>query len=146
MEKIGEVSGVEFINDSKATNAESAYWALTAFDEIYWIMGGIAKEGGIESLAPLFKEDRIKRAFTIGECGREFYKAAKRDMDTWRCKKLDKAVAKAFKLALKDLKKGRVAKPVILLSPAAASFDQYNNFEERGEHFKQLFKGLKKLK
>jgi len=144
MQKVGELDGVEFVNDSKATNADSAYWALTSFDDIYWIIGGRAKEGGISSLAPLFKEGRIKRAFTIGECGKDFYNATKRDIDTYRCGKLSKAVAKAFKLAVRDLKKGRVTKPVILLSPATASFDQYKCFEERGEHFKRLFEEMRR--
>ena len=146
MQKVGELDGVTFINDSKATNADSAYWALTSFDEIYWIIGGRAKEGGITSLAPLFKEGRIKKAFVIGECSRDFYKTTRRDIDTYRCGKLDKAVAKAFKLAVKDIKKGRAVKPVILLSPATASFDQYKCFEERGEHFKRLFAELEKAK
>ena len=143
MENIGEVAGIRFINDSKATNAESTRWALGSYDEIYWILGGKPKDDGIEPLTEIFTDERIKRAFTIGAAGKDFHKVIKRDIDSYRCGKLDKAVAKAFKLALKDLKKGRVVNPVILLSPSAASFDQYESFEARGEHFRRLFEELK---
>ena len=143
LEKVGELSGVEFVNDSKATNAESAGWALGAYDEIYWIIGGRKKEGGIGALAPKLKEGMVRAALAIGECEKEFYAATKNLVDSYKCGRLEKAVRKAHKLALRDLKKGRVKKPVILLSPAAASFDQYSCFEERGRHFAKIFREMK---
>ncbi len=144
IEEVGVFAGVHFIDDSKATNAESVKYAIDSMKDIYWILGGRQKEGGISLLEPQLGDGRIKAAFSIGECEKEFYNSTKKSIPlSYRCHKLDKAVFKAFKLAIKDLKKGNVEKPIILLSPAAASFDQYKSFEERGNHFKQLFDKIK---
>ncbi|MCL2439406.1 MAG: UDP-N-acetylmuramoyl-L-alanine--D-glutamate ligase [Alphaproteobacteria bacterium] len=135
---IGTINGIDFVNDSKATDAEAVLPALETFGDIYWIAGGRMKEGGIKSILPTIAK-KVKRAFLIGECAREFHGDIKKLVKSKRCDKLDKAFKKALKYAEKDLKKGKVAKPVILLSPATSSFDQYKDFEARGAHFIQLF-------
>ena len=93
-------------------------------------------------MEPQLGDGNRKRVFTIGECEKDFYNTTKKVLPSYKCHKLEKAVFKAFKLAIKDLKKGKVEKPVILLSPATASFDQYKSFEARGDHFKQLYKDI----
>lgn len=143
IEDVGTFAGVQFIDDSKATNAESVKYAIDSMNDIYWIIGGRQKEGGIDLLKPQLGDGKIKRVFVIGECEKVFYNDTKNILPSYKCHKLDKAVYKAFKLAIKDLKKGKVQKPIILLSPATASFDQYKSFEERGDHFKSLFKEIK---
>lgn len=143
IEEVGDCNGVKFIDDSKATNAESVKYAIDSMKDIYWIIGGRQKEGGISILEPQLGDGNIKRVFVIGECEKDFYNVTKKVLPSYKCHKLEKAVIKAYKLAIKDLKKGKVEKPVILLSPATASFDQYKSFEARGDHFKQLFKEIK---
>lgn len=142
IENVGTFAGIQFIDDSKATNAESVKYAIDSMKDIYWIIGGRQKEGGISILEPQLGDGNIKRVFTIGECEKDFYNTTKKVLPSYKCHKLEKAVFKAFKLAIKDLKKGKVEKPVILLSPATASFDQYKSFEARGDHFKQLYKDI----
>ncbi|MBR1544503.1 MAG: UDP-N-acetylmuramoyl-L-alanine--D-glutamate ligase [Alphaproteobacteria bacterium] len=143
VENVGTFAGIQFIDDSKATNAESVKYAIDSLTDIYWIIGGRQKEGGIDILKPQLGDGKIKRVFVIGECEKVFYNDTKNVLPSYRCHKLPKAVYKAFKLALKDLKKGKVKNPIILLSPATASFDQYKSFEERGDHFKSLFNEIK---
>ena len=143
IENVGTFAGVQFIDDSKATNAESVKYAIDSMNDIYWIIGGRQKEGGIDLLKPQLSNGNIKRVFVIGECEKQFYSDTKDTLPSYKCHRLEKAVYKAFKLAIKDLKKGKVQKPIILLSPATASFDQYKSFEERGDHFKSLFKEIK---
>ncbi len=137
-EYVKNIMGVDFINDSKATNADATKYTIQSLNDVYWIIGGRKKEGGIDLLIPELSKGYIKRIFTIGECEKEFYNQVKKSVPSYKCHKLDKAVNKAFKLALKDLKKGSVKNPVILLSPACASFDQYNSFEQRGKVFKNI--------
>lgn len=137
-----EINGVKFINDSKATNAEATQYTIQSLSDVYWIIGGRKKEGGINILLPELSKNYIKRIFTIGECEKEFYNQTKKIVPSYKCNKLDKAVIKAFKLAIKDLKKGKVKNPVVLLSPSCASFDQYSSFEERGKHFKKIVSQL----
>jgi len=126
-ERLGTVAGALVINDSKATNAEAAGRALSAFDRVRWIAGGRAKEGGIDCLAPLF--GRIAHAYLIGEAAAGFARALG---DTPHSIAGDLATATARALA--DAAPGEV----ILLSPAAASFDQFRDFEARGEAFRAL--------
>ncbi len=127
MERIGEARGVTFVNDSKATNADAAEKALLAYENIRWIAGGQAKEGGIAPLASLF--DRIACAYLIGEAAPVF--AGTLDKTPSKCcGTLDKAVAAAWV----DAKPG----DVILLSPACASWDQFTSFEARGNAFRDL--------
>lgn len=128
MQPVMKQEGVIFVNDSKATNAEAVSHALNTYDEIYWIAGGVAKEGGIESLAEYFP--KIKKAYLIGQAANDFAKTLRASKVKYeKSATLEKAVAKASKEALKH------QSGVVLLSPAAASFDQFKNFEERGEHF-----------
>jgi UDP-N-acetylmuramoylalanine--D-glutamate ligase len=129
MQYIAEIEGVTFINDSKATNAEAAAKALVTFDNIYWIAGGMAKEGGITSLGEFFP--KIKHAYLIGAAQDEFAETLKGKVSNSKCGDLAHAFAKAKEDALKDKKN----KPVVLLSPACASFDQWPNFEVRGDAF-----------
>jgi UDP-N-acetylmuramoylalanine--D-glutamate ligase len=129
-ERVAEISGVTFVNDSKATNADAAARALDSYDTIYWIAGGRAKEGGIESLAPWF--GRIRRAYLIGEASAAFARTLAGRVDHVECGTLDRALASAAADATAD----RVAGAVVLLSPACASFDQFSSFEVRGDAFR----------
>ncbi len=135
---IGEIDGIRFVNDSKATNADAAVKALSSYPAIYWIAGGRAKDGGLGGIEPALAH--IKAAFLIGEAEAEF--AAwldQREIANTRCATLPAAIKAAFKAA----KQGEADKPVILLSPACASFDQYPNFEARGDAFVDAFNALK---
>ncbi|MBI2717523.1 MAG: UDP-N-acetylmuramoyl-L-alanine--D-glutamate ligase [Rhizobiales bacterium] len=128
MQEVGRVGELAFINDSKATNADAAEKALSSFDTIYWIAGGLAKAGGIESLRPLFS--RVVRTYLIGQATEEFA-ATLGDRPFSRCGTLERAVAAAARDAAAEKRRGAV----VLLSPACASFDQYPNFEVRGDAF-----------
>lgn len=121
---VGERAGVRFVNDSKATNVDSAAKALQAFDRIRWIAGGMGKEGGIAALQPLLGS--VVKAYLIGHSARDF---ALQIGETPHeiCETMERAVARAAVEAQ--------AGEVVLLAPAAASFDQYPNFEKRGEDF-----------
>jgi UDP-N-acetylmuramoylalanine--D-glutamate ligase len=127
MERIGEMAGITFVNDSKATNADAAEKALLAHDNIRWIAGGRPKEGGIEALRPLF--GKIAKAYLIGEAESAF-SATLGDTPHACCGTLAAAVA----AALADARPG----DVILLSPACASWDQFASFEARGDAFRAL--------
>lgn len=139
MEEIGRVGRVVFINDSKATNADSTEKALTSFRDIFWILGGKAKEGGIESPTRYFPN--IAKAYLIGAASDLF--AATFDQDGRvayeRSGTLDVAVAAATHDAQAQPGEGEIA---VLLSPACASFDQFPNFEVRGDAFRALVKAL----
>lgn len=128
MQWLGEINGVQFVNDSKATNADAAEKALKTYDNIYWIAGGVAKEGGIEPLKPYFP--KIRKAYLIGEAAPAFGKTLK-GVSAVQSGTLDAAFAQA----LRDAPAGSA----IVLSPACASFDQYPNFEVRGDAFIALF-------
>jgi len=135
MEEVGRIDDVLFINDSKATNADSTEKALKSFDEIFWILGGKAKEGGIEPLAPYFP--KIHKAYLIGAAAEEFASTLGPDVPHVQCGTLDRAVAQAAADA-------QVLKTpaVVLLSPACASYDQFPNYEVRGNHFRDLVRAL----
>ncbi len=135
-EQIAEIDGVRYVNDSKATNADAAEKALACYGNIYWIAGGQPKEDGIGGLAPLFP--RIRKAFLIGEAAKDFAKTLDGRVPYEISGTLDKAVEAARQAALKDGKRGAV----VLLSPACASFDQFKDFEERGERFRALVEKL----
>ncbi|MBV9753776.1 MAG: UDP-N-acetylmuramoyl-L-alanine--D-glutamate ligase [Hyphomicrobiales bacterium] len=138
MEEVGRAGRTLFINDSKATNADSAEKALSSFaDGIFWILGGKAKEGGIESLRPLFR--RVEKAYLIGAATHEFAATLARDaVAKLRCGTLEVAVRRAAR----DAAASDVKEPVVLLSPACASYDQFKNFEERGDRFRDLARGI----
>lgn len=131
MEEIGRAGHVLFINDSKATNADAAAMALASFDRIYWIAGGLAKSGGIEGLAPYF--GKIAHTYLIGEASGAFAKTLEGHMPVSKCGTLDEAVPRAAADALQST----CTEVAVLLSPACASFDQYPDFEMRGEAFRK---------
>tara|TARA_R110002073_G_scaffold331244_1_gene515885 strand:+ start:4202 stop:5626 length:1425 start_codon:yes stop_codon:yes gene_type:complete len=135
-EEVGALDGVRFINDSKATNAEAAMQALACYQPIYWIAGGRPKSGGLAALAPHFP--RIAKAYLIGEAEARFAKDLDGKLAYERCGDLATATASACRDALADARPGAV----VLLSPAAASFDQFANFEARGDAFRTLVANL----
>ncbi len=130
MEQVGRKAGVLFVNDSKATNADAAATALASFDHIYWIAGGLAKEGGIEALREYFP--RIAKAYLIGEAAPAFSATLGDGVNYEISETLDNAVAHAASEAGGD----PAEDSVVLFSPACASFDQYKNFEIRGNAFR----------
>jgi len=130
MEPVARLGRVHFINDSKATNADAASWALASFARIYWIAGGRAKTGGITELKEFFP--RIAKAYLIGEAAGEFAETLGDAVPHVNAETLDRAVA----LAAADAERDGAPEVAVLLSPACASFDQYRNFELRGDAFK----------
>jgi UDP-N-acetylmuramoylalanine--D-glutamate ligase len=136
MEELGRRGAVLFVNDSKATNADSAAQALACFADIYWIAGGKPKTGGIESLRRFFP--RIRKAYLIGEAAGEFAVTLGDAVPHETTGTLDKALA----AAVRDAENSPATEPVVLLSPACASFDQYRNFEVRGDAFRALVRTL----
>ena len=122
-------SDVVFVNDSKATNAEAAAPALSSYDRIYWIAGGLPKEGGITTLAPLFPH--IVKAYLIGEAAPAFAATLGEAVPYEISGTLEKAVAHAAA----DAETDTGGPSAVMLSPACASFDQYKNFEVRGDAF-----------
>jgi UDP-N-acetylmuramoylalanine--D-glutamate ligase len=137
MEEVGRVGNVLFINDSKATNADSTEKALLSFPrDVFWIVGGKPKAGGIASLAPLF--GGVIKAYLIGESSEDFAATLEGKVNFKRSKTLDAAVAEAAR----DAATSRGAEPVVLLSPACASYDQFKNFEVRGDAFRALVAAL----
>lgn len=129
LETIIVYNGITFVNDSKATNANAASKALDPYDNIYWIIGGRPKEGGIESLTKYFP--KIIHAFLIGEAEEQFARTLRGKVPFTKCGTLEDATKSAARMAMEDQKKG-----VVMLSPACASFDQFRNFEARGEAFR----------
>ena len=136
MEPIGRKGRVLFINDSKATNADSAAQALACFGDIFWIAGGKPKSGGIVPLAGFFP--RIRKAYLVGEAADDFAVTLKGKAENTVAGTLDRAVAEAAR----DAEASRFENPVVLLSPACASFDQFENFEVRGDAFRDLVRKL----
>jgi UDP-N-acetylmuramoylalanine--D-glutamate ligase len=136
MEQVGRKGAVLFVNDSKATNADSAAQALACFNDIFWIAGGKPKTGGISSLSGYFP--RIRKAYLIGEAAKAFAATLDGKVVYEMAGTLDRAVASAAR----DAQESIVKEPVVLLSPACASFDQYPNFEVRGAAFRDLVQKL----
>jgi UDP-N-acetylmuramoylalanine--D-glutamate ligase len=132
MEELGRRGAVLYVNDSKATNADSAAQALACFSDIFWIAGGKPKTGGIESLRGFFP--RIRKAYLIGEAADEFAATLSPGVPH----EIDGTLDKALAAATRDAEASTVPEPVVLLSPACASFDQYRNFEVRGDAFRDL--------
>jgi UDP-N-acetylmuramoylalanine--D-glutamate ligase len=133
MQQVGRkktgTGSILFVNDSKATNADSAAKALGSFTDIFWIAGGKPKTGGIVSLAEFFP--RIKKAYLIGEAAQDFAQT----LDGKVSYEIDGVLSKAIEAAARDAEASGLKEPVVLLSPACASFDQYPNFEIRGKAF-----------
>jgi len=136
LEMVGEIDGVKFVNDSKATNAEAAEQALKAYKKAYWIAGGVSKAEGIQPLAPLFPN--ITKAYLIGDSEETFAATLKGKVALQTCGTLENAVQAAFR----DAKVVGDENPVILLSPACASFDQFRDFEHRGDVFRSIVQSM----
>jgi len=136
MEEIGRKGRVIFVNDSKATNADSAAQALACFTDIFWIAGGKAKTGGLSSLTGFFP--RMRKAYLIGEAAAGFAS----ELDGRVPNVVAGTLERAVELAARDAEAADVAEPVVLLSPACASFDQFRNFEARGDAFRELVRAL----
>ena len=140
MEQVGRRGQVLFVNDSKGTNADASAHALSSFSDIFWIAGGKPKLGGIAGLSEYFP--RIRKAYLIGEAAEEFAVTLGASVPHEISKTLDVAVAHAAR----DAEASAAADPVVLLSPACASFDQYRNFEIRGTAFRDLVTALPGVK
>ena len=136
MEQVGRKGRVLFVNDSKATNADSAAQALACFSDIFWIAGGKPKTGGLSTLTGFFP--RIRKAYLVGEAAAGFATELEGKVPHVVAGTLDRAVA----LAARDSEAADIAEPVVLLSPACASFDQFRNFEVRGDAFRALVLAL----
>lgn len=132
MERVAAHRGVAFVNDSKATNPESTAPALAAFSHIHWILGGQAKTDDLDACAPWF--GHVARAYTIGEAGPRFAAILKPLMPVEQSGTLEAAVKSAAANA--------AAGDTVLLSPACASFDQFRDFEDRGDQFRALVEAL----
>ena len=133
LEVIGHIGRALAINDTKATNADAAGKALASFEDgVFWIVGGRAKEGGIQPLAPFF--ERIEKAYLIGEAADDFASTLEGRVPYTLCGDVETALNHAAQ----DAQASKAHEPVVLLSPACASFDQFKNFEQRGERFRVL--------
>jgi len=132
MERVRDLNGVTFVNDSKATNPTATAPALAAFKKIRWICGGQAKTDNLDECAPHF--GHVRSAYTIGEAADLFERLLSPHMSVKNCGKLDAAV----RAAAADSAAG----DTVLLSPACASFDQFKDFEDRGDQFRALVEGL----
>jgi UDP-N-acetylmuramoylalanine--D-glutamate ligase len=136
LERVATIECVRFVNDSKATNANAAAQALAVYPRIHWIAGGVAKDGGIEELSPFFP--RIARAYLIGQSAGDFADALRGKVQVTMAGNLEAAV----KLAFADAKASGEPHPVVLLSPACASFDQFRSYEDRGDKFRAYVHAL----
>jgi UDP-N-acetylmuramoylalanine--D-glutamate ligase len=135
MEDVGRIGAVRFVNDSKATNADAARQAMSTIPRFYWIAGGVPKAGGIQPLSDLFP--RIEKAYLIGEAAPEFARTLDGAAPYQRCRDIVEAVATAHADA-----QSAGGEAVVLLSPACASFDQFPDFEVRGDAFRAAVQSL----
>ena len=135
METVGEIDHVRFVNDSKATNADAARQAMSSYPKFYWIAGGRPKAGGIDGLDDLFP--RIEKAYLVGEAAEDFG----RTLDGKAPYVLTGDIESATRAAFADARKSGDG-AIVLLSPACASFDQYPDFEVRGDAFRAAVQGL----
>lgn len=132
MERVATKDGVLFVNDSKATNPASTAPALAAFPRIHWILGGVPKGDDLDDCAPHF--GHVVHAYTIGEAGPRFAEILEPLMPVTRAEMLGDAVRAAMEQAQPG--------DVIMLSPACASFDQFRDYEARGDRFRQIVAAL----
>ncbi|HEY5107638.1 MAG TPA: UDP-N-acetylmuramoyl-L-alanine--D-glutamate ligase [Caulobacteraceae bacterium] len=135
METVGAIGKVRFVNDSKATNADAARQAMAAYPRFYWIAGGRPKAGGIESLTDLF--GGIVKAYLVGEASAQFAAALEGRAPAVETGSIETAVRAAF-----DDARAAGEEAIVLFSPACASFDQYADFEERGDAFRAAVHAL----
>ena len=138
LQPCGNHGDIQFINDSKATNGEAASKALAAFDDIYWLAGGIAKDDGLEACLPY--ADRIITAYFYGQDAARFVQESTGKIQNQSFETMQDALKAAYQDAQNQHKSG-----TILLSPAAASFDQFSSFEARGDSFMELVSSLAAL-
>jgi UDP-N-acetylmuramoylalanine--D-glutamate ligase len=133
MERVRERNGVLFVNDSKATNPASSYFALASYPAIHWILGGLPKGDNLDECAPMF--DHVRVAYTIGEAGPMFARLLRA---------AGKPVTESETLPRAVNDAAAAARPgeVVLLSPACASFDQFKDYEARGEAFRAAVEAL----
>ena len=134
---VDTIAGIRYINDSKATNTDSAALALSCFDTIYWIAGGLAKTDNLGKIEQYLTH--VCRAYLIGTAAKIFAQCLEGSVDYVICETLEQA----FKDATRDAHSEKHPNPCIVLAPGCASFDQFTDFEERGEAFVQLVKTLK---
>ena len=139
-ERVAAVGNIVYINDSKATNADATARALSSYDDIYWILGGQAKEGGVAPLASYF--DRIRHAFLIGEATELFAGQLEGKLPYSRCGDLQSALDAAHALAQREAQGEGKGPAVVLLSPACASWDQWKSYEHRGDAFRAMARAL----
>jgi UDP-N-acetylmuramoylalanine--D-glutamate ligase len=137
MERVAESGGVLFINDSKATNPASAAPALAAFPpkpekRIHWIVGGLPKGDDLDDCAPYF--GNVAAAYTIGDAGPRFAELLGRHMPVRRSEMMCEAIREAIEAAHPG--------DIVMLSPACASFDQFRDYEARGDAFRQIVEAL----
>ena len=137
-EQVAVIDGVTFVNDSKATNADAAAKALASYAAVYWIAGGRPKEGGLG--AALACLAAVRHAFLIGEAARDFAEALSGRVGVTPSGDLETAVGQAYRMAVTD----GVSGAVVLLAPACASFDQFADFENRGEAFRRAVSALER--
>jgi UDP-N-acetylmuramoylalanine--D-glutamate ligase len=135
-ERVAVVGNIVYINDSKATNADATEKALAAYDTIYWIVGGTAKAEGIAPLAPWFP--RVVHAFLVGASSEPFAATLEGRVPYTRSGDLRTALEQAHAMAQRERRAGAV----VLLSPACASYDQWPNFEARGDAFRTMARAL----
>ena len=135
-EKLAVIDGIQYINDSKATNGQAAARALGCYRNIYWIVGGRAKEDGVNAAFPHLS--RVRHAYLIGEAATEFASKLERKVPVTIAGQLSSAVHKARENALAELGDGAT----VLFSPACSSFDQFQNFESRGDAFRKIIESL----
>ncbi|MAP94712.1 MAG: UDP-N-acetylmuramoyl-L-alanine--D-glutamate ligase [Ponticaulis sp.] len=131
-EVVGKVGKVTFVNDSKATNGQATVQALRSYSRVYWIGGGVPKSDGLADVRPYF--NHIAKAYLIGDAQKQFARELGDDVRHVNCGTMRRAIAEA----LHDAHASDEPDPIILLSPACASFDQFRDFEDRGNAYKQL--------
>jgi UDP-N-acetylmuramoylalanine--D-glutamate ligase len=136
LELVDSIDGIAFVNDSKATNPDAAAKALSAFDNLYWIAGGQPKQDDLEAVLPYL--GHVRRAYLIGEAAPRFNELLGGKVETVVSETLDQA----FYAATDDARREGVERATVLLAPACASFDQFPNFEARGDAFKALVGSL----
>ena len=132
MELVFRIGDTRYVNDSKATNGEAAARAIASFHNIYWIAGGVAKKEGLTPTFPWL--DHVHRAYLIGEAAPDFARQLAGRVEV----SVSTDLPTALRTARNQAESESTPSPVILLSPACASFDQYPNFEARGDHFREL--------
>jgi UDP-N-acetylmuramoylalanine--D-glutamate ligase len=137
-EIVETIDGVMFVNDSKATNPDATARALASYDNIYWIAGGVLKEGGFDPLMPYL--GKVHHAYLIGDGADTIRGAIGSDVPCTMSETIDNATKAAYIQAIEDGERN----PVVMLSPACSSFDQFKNFEERGVYFKKSVSALHK--